>query len=437
MDNLTEMEYTVVGTMLVFPLCIGQVLETLAPEDFSSEAARGLFCAIAHLHGQGAPIDRVAVLHEAGEEYRAAIDAMEGYCTRDIDYYCKALKERSRLFSIQSAAMGVARAGSLDEAHKQLDALNALMSARRGVRIVPIADAVADFCTRMTEKAPDYLKWGFKALDEGLFVELGDFVVIGGHRTAGKTLLSLQFARVLSEKYRVGYFSIETGENKLTDRLMAHAAGIPLGKIKRRDLGDGEWQAVRNVSGPLSKRKLDFIPCSGATVRDISAVSLSRRYQVIFVDYLQNIESSGQGMYERVTAISRGLHNLAQGSGIAVIALAQLSRPRKDQKGNYERPTLSSFRESGQIEQDADVAMLLYPSDPKDNDSPRVLDVAKNKEGRQFSIKLDFSGATQTLSVHRPDIAEALQDIKKAAKAAKPQLGFEDISDNAHVKLPF
>ena len=108
------------------------------------------------------------------------------------------------------------------------------------------------------------------------------------------------------------------------------------------------------------------------------------------MDYLQIVTShEGRSLYEQVTAVSKGLHTLAGSKRIAVIALAQLSRPEKV-KGKAAPPTMASFRESGQIEQDADVAMILYPSDPNDNRSARVLKIAKNKEGERGKIDLAF-----------------------------------------------
>ena len=134
------------------------------------------------------------------------------------------------------------------------------------------------------------------------------------------------------------------------------------------------------------------------TVRDIRALCLSRRYQVIFVDYLQLIAGSGkQSRYEQVTQISQELHSLGRANGVTIIALAQLKRPEKE-KGKPIPPSMADFRESGQIEQDADCALLVYPSDPNDYRSDRVLYIAKNKEGTRAKYELEFDGAVQTLT---------------------------------------
>ena len=219
----------------------------------------------------------------------------------------------------------------------------------------------------------------------------------------------------MAEKYRVGFFSLETSPAKLSDRIISHMAQVPLSQIKTRKLGQSDWTALSRACARLYELQLDLIDAGGMTVRDIRAVTLNKRYDVIFVDYLQLVNARGKNRYEEVTSISLGLHELARTGHIAVIALAQLSRPEqvKENKNGvvkFVQPTMSSFRESGQIEQDADVALLLYPSNPNDNGGSRLLKIGKNKEGERDRIELDFDGATQTL---RP--------IKTEAKKPKPR----------------
>lgn len=235
-------------------------------------------------------------------------------------------------------------------------------------------------------------------MDESLYAQLGDFVVVGGYPSAGKTMLSIQFALSMAKEYSIGYFSLETSTQKLIDRLISHLAQIPLSHIKDRALNESEWERVAKATSELTRMKIHFIDAGGMTVRDIQAQTLAGRYQVIVVDYLQLIHDSGHGRYEQVTNISIGLHTLARKHNIAVIALAQLSRAEK-QQGVFIPPSLSSFRESGQIEQDADIAFLLWPSDPNNNRSSRILKVGKNKEGERLKLELGFDGNMQTFKV--------------------------------------
>lgn len=441
-NNITRIEYSILGTVLREPEHTGEVVAALSPENFGSIGTRGLFEAISALHLRGDPVDPVTVIQEAGMDYEVAVkDALQYYtAVSNLPYYCEMLKEQGQLRRVQTEAMGLAAAETLQDAREVLDQLNGLTVSRKGVEILNATEAASDFYDRQKGEKPEYLHWGFEKLDADLYAELGDFIVVGGYPSVGKTLLSLQFALTLSEKYRVGYFSLETSPRKLVDRIMSHLSKVPLKKIKERDLNEADYAALAEASAmKLSTRLIDFIDSGGMTVRDIQAVALNKRYQVIFVDYLQFVTDAGKGRYEQVTNISQGLHTLARANGITVIALAQLRRPEKE-KGKPKPPTMADFRESGQIEQDADIAMLLWPSDPNDNRSGRVLKVAKNKEGERLKMDLDFDGAIQTFTPHVPTRGEQYRELQKQIRAASrkesQQTTFTELVDDDS-DLPF
>lgn len=431
--NLLRIEYTVLGTAIYEPDHVGEVVAELSPENFSTNGTRGLFEAISALHFDGAPVDSVTVLQKAGGDYEPAMQEVQRHYTAasNLPYYCGMLRDFSRLQKMQAEAMAIAMAETLQDADAALDRMNGLMVAHKSVTIMDAAQAAAYFCDRQgIEVPPEYLAWGMKALDRCLYAELGDFVVIGGYPSAGKTLLSIQFALELAKKYRVGYFSLETSPKKLIDRLMSHLSQVPLSKIKMRNLDEADWVQLSEAASKLSALSLDFIDAGGMTVRDIQAVMLSKRYQIVFVDYLQLVSDSGKGRYEQVTNISKSLHTAARSNGVAVIALAQLARPDKS-SGKPQPPTMSSFRESGQIEQDADVAILLWPSDPNDNLSQRILKVGKNKEGERIKFELDFNGVCQTLTPAEPTAGEQYRalhrSIREAGRAAPSQITLTEL----------
>lgn len=402
MEALTELQYTIVGTLMQEPEKIGETLTRLSVADFPDLPTRGIYAAIGDLHFSGAPIDAVTVLDKAGDEYGEAILYARQQYTTDLDYCVGQLLEKSRILTVQKLAGQIETADSLEAVERLVGNLNAAMAERQRVTIVKSGDAALEFCNSQSDPAPSYYRWGFARLDQSLYVEQGDFVVIGGYSSAGKTLLSLQFAKTLAETRRVGYFTLETSPKKLTDRLIAHMGRIPLSAIKDHNLNDEQWMAAAQAANNLSLLHLDFIPASGMTVRDIQAIALSQRYEAIFIDYLQLIQAKGGSRYEIVTNISSGLHTMAQAHGITVIALAQLSRPEQSKDGKQSAPSMHSFRESGQIEQDADVALLLYQTNPNDYRSRRMLKCGKNKDGERFAMELAFDGPLQTLSVPQP-----------------------------------
>lgn len=418
-----ELELTIVGTLLVAPNLIGETLTQADVSDFTLLGARAIFSAIGKLFLAGSPTDQLSILLEAGEDCRGVLDLIldRHLWTSDagMPHYLDRLRQASRLRQVNALGASLAGAQTLEAAEALTSQLNGAFAARRDARVVSLGDAAAEFTAAMGSR-PKYLSWGISRLDEELFVEPGDFVVLGGYASSGKTLLSLQMALGLAETYRVGFFSLETSTRKLYDRLVANKAGVSLKHIKRRDLQTEEYNAIASAVMTMNKLPVDLIQAGGMSVSDIQALTLQKRYEVIFVDYLQLIAAPGRERYEIVTANSIGLHTLAQRHGVTVIALAQLSRPerKRDRAGRPVPPDMSSFRESGQIEQDADVAMLLYPVNPDDNYSNRILKVSKNKEGEKLALELTMNGATQTLTPVDPgrDVQRKLAESGRQAR---------------------
>lgn len=435
------LQYAILHSMLNDPECVGEVMTRLTAEDFDQLATRGLFEAVSRLHLSGAPIDAVTVLREAGDAYLPALEEAAQHPAGDAVYYCGILREKMQLQRLRNLAQELEAAETMEAAEKAVDQINALTTLRQKAEVVTAHDAAADFIRRMGSKQkPEYLSLGMRELDRMLYLELGDFILLGGYSSAGKTMLSLQFALALAEKYRVGYFTLETSPRKLTDRLIAHMAQVPLSAIKECRLEGEDARRASGAARRLDKLPLDLIPASGMTVRDIQAVTLNRRYQVIFVDYLQIISAQGKSRYEQVTNISMGLHTLAQAHRIAVFALAQLSRPEKV-SGKPQPPSLASFRESGQLEQDADAALLLWPEDPNDNRSDRVLKIAKNKDGERGRLMLAFSGALQTFTTVQQDGKAVAAHYAAVGRMAKQRRtpepsGFREMPNDT-TPLPF
>ena len=204
----------------------------------------------------------------------------------------------------------------------------------------------------------------------------------------------------IAEQKRVGYFYYENNDKKLFDRLVALKAKVSFGKIKRFDLQEEDFEQIVAVQNALTAPALEFVDASGMTAADVRAMALSRRYELVVVDYLQKIPSSrgrrGLSDFERVSEVSGDLQNLGRQTGTAVLALSQLSRPKA---GGVQEPGMHAFRQSGQIEQDADVALLLYKEAGKDQKTARVLKIGKNKEGEaNLAMRMYFDGDTQSFS---------------------------------------
>ena len=421
---ITMAEEAIIGTMINCPGTIGIAMRDLAPADFTQLGCRGLYEAAADLFLAGSPVDAVTVLAKAGAEYKPMLDACVGhYRPEDMPYLVQLVLEQSRLRHIRTLADKLGQAEDLDAARAILDRLNGASVMDAGGKVTHIRDAVEEFLAQLAPDAakPEFLELGIRPLDSKLMLERGDFMVVGGYPSAGKTLLSIQMAAHLARKYRVGYFSLETRTKKLVDRLMAYRSRVPLRNIKRRDLTEQDLKDIREAAALVSALHLDSVDASGYTVRDIQATALAYRHEVIFVDYLQLVQSRGGSRTEEVSNISRGLHTLAQSNKITVVALAQLQRPQAQPGKAPTPPNMNSFRESGQIEMDADIALLLYPEDLNDNSSNRILKTGKAKESeRPRPITMQFDGGRQTMTplYDGEGTPGYYADIGKAAKQA-------------------
>lgn len=412
-DVKLEAQVELLGCMLIDDQLIGPILGAIPAEDFYTPEYRTIYETIQAQFFAGQAVSPVTVVDGLKGKGNTDWYDLVRQCmaltpsTTKWEADVEVLKGEGVLRKYQSSGLALAGAKSLDEAEQITGRINALGVRQGRVKIVSAAEAAVAFLNRIDPgaPAPEYMGLGIQQLDEVLTIEAGDMVVLGGYPSAGKTLLSLQFAKVLASKYRVGYFSLETGERKLTDRIMSQLSKVPLGRIKHKELlTKTELEALQAAAMEFAGWPFEIIESSGSwSVRDVQSVALSRRYQVIIVDYMQLLSAQGGTETERVANASRNIKSLCRDHGITVLALAQLSRPDKV-NGKPVPPRLTDLRQSGQIEQDADVVLLLWPSDPNDNNSRRVLKVAKNKEGPRASMELDFDGSIQTLIPPPPEI---------------------------------
>ena len=400
-ENLVQMQWTILAEMIRKPSIIGNVVAQLSREDFTAIATRTLWDAITSIHNSGAPMDIPPLREALGEDADLLLHEAWHYGTDDVQWYVDRLKVYRRAAEIKSVCYELTAAEDMEEIQEKLDRLNAMAVTSRKVQVYTAADMAGIMLEELNDaEASKLIPTGLRELDDIIQLEAGDFVVLGGYPSAGKTALALQIARSMAYQYHVGFYSLETNQTKAARRILAATAGIPLCDIKRKTYSDDQCTAAAHAATDFAQLHFDFIPASSLTVQEIKSLALSRHQQVIFVDYLQIVRGKGRDRYEIVTNISQDLHRLAQDYQIIVIALAQLTRPESI-KGKMQRPTMASFRESGQIEQDADVAMLLYLSDPDNYKSDRELKVAKNKEGAKTKINLAFDGTVQRFSLTR------------------------------------
>ena len=389
-----DAQYSVLGAMLIEEAVVPRVLQQTTEGDFSGVCLTVYRC-IRDLFNGDSPVDPVAVAGRLGREYQDfLVQLMQITPTAaNIDSYIRLCREQARVNQVRELAQQMLAAQTCGELRALLEQAGARMVDKPALGIVTMEQALRSFHTRHTQQA-HYLPWPIRELEDRLYAELGDFIVVGGLPSTGKSAWALQCAWHWARTYKVGFFSLETSPEKLFDRLTAHAAGVSMDQIKRQISADG-WDRLGERTVDITSRHLELIPAAGMTAADVRAVTVMRRYQIILVDYLQLLQGGGENRTAQVTAISIALHTLAQSLGITVVALSQLSRQSKDGKS---APDMSALRESGQIEQDADIVLLLSLADKGNPAGDRVLHIAKNKEGTCPKIRLAFDGKLQTFS---------------------------------------
>ena len=441
-DKLSA-QVAVLGSLLIDDRLVGQALERIRPEDFLTPKCRMVFEAIRALFVEGRPTDAVTVRSRLGGREgdgwtQYLMELMELTPTAaNIWEYASIMRAQARKARQNELARMLMEAEDDEQEQKCMTQLNSLRVDRRGVQRMDMAQMLLAFADRHSGEPVAYMTWGLPKLDAGTYTEMGDMVVLGGYPSAGKTALAVAMAYHQAKTHRVGFYSLETNQYKLADRLIANLAGIEMPTIKRNEISEEEWGRFAACSDRIRGHSLELIEASGMSVQDIQADALARRYEIVYIDYLQLVEPETRktNRTEQVSGISRGLQQLAHGHGMLVVALSQLSRADKAGEDKLVEPTMSDLRESGQIEQDADAILLLYLEEPgRPDKSRRVLKVAKNKEGTRGRIYLVFDGQYQRVresALEEPAPAAKRQTCKRPPKA---QMDFFDLPD---VPVPF
>jgi len=422
-ERYLDAQCSVLGSVLIDDSVVGTVIHRTKEDDYVG-SYRTIYKVIKEIFVSGRPVDLTTIAAKLGPDYdKLLLQMMEVTpSSAAVNEYIDLTLEQSQLTRLKAAGDALLACKNLEDAKNIVAQINRSLGDRPSVRVVDMAQGLQDFYDRQTSK-PEFLGWGMAKLDNTVMAECGgDFVVIGGYPSAGKTALTVQMAWTQAKTLRVGYFSLETKPEKMIDRTVTMVTGIDFGKVKRHQLGLDDWQILGKAATEMTKRKLNVIQAGGLSVSDIQALSLAGRYDVIYVDYLQLVqpEDRRRSDFEKVSQISRDLHTMAQTTGITVVALSQLSRPEKSKEAE-KAPGLHSLRQSGQIEQDADAVMLLYKEKPNDPVSRRCLKVAKNKDGEAGGILLlEFDGKKQRFVPVENPSTQARYYVEKG-KAIKQQ----------------
>ena len=378
------------GAILIKPDLAPYSLPDLEIEHFPVDL-QPVFAALSGLWNAKGQLDAVEACARYPEQRTAIMECVEECegeyiaITRDrIEEWTQLVREQAALTQFQSLAL---QAGSSLTTFADLPGLHSQMGEamtldREEQDFKPIGELVDNYIRRLDEKTK-YILTGIPVIDRYLNLSPGNLFIIGGRPSAGKTALSLQMACEMARKgYKVCYFSLETDPDTLTARIIANRLAVPLADVKNKSVPQSDLDGLAE----LHKLPLFIRSASGKGVGWVKAQAQRMQAQVVFIDYLQLLRQAGaKDRYTAVTQLSMDLHELAQGTGILVIALAQLNR-----NAAHAAPSTADLKESGQLEQDADAILLLS----SDGEAYQCI-LAKNKEGRVGEVPLTFDKTRQ------------------------------------------
>ena len=416
-------EQSVLGAMLLSKDAIADVVEVLREGDFYRPAHQTIYGAIIDLYGRGEPADAVTVAAEltksgeigriGGAPYLHTLVSMVPTAA-NANYYGRIVREQAILRRLVEAGtrivhMGYTGTGDVDDLVDRAQAeVYDVTDKRTSEDYKPLSELMGDALTEIEaignrggERVG--VPTGFEDFDRltnGLHP--GQLVIIAARPSIGKSTLALDFARAASIDNQLTsvFFSLEMGRNEIVMRLLSAEAGVSLHNMRSGMMNDNDWSKLARKMAAVSDAPMFIDDSPNLTMMEIRAKArrLKQRHnlKLIVVDYLQ-LMTSGRRVENRqqeVSEFSRQFKLLAKELEVPVVALSQLNRGPEQRTDK--RPMLADLRESGSLEQDADVVVLIHRDDAYDRDSPRAgeadLIVAKHRNGPTSTVTVAFQG---------------------------------------------
>ncbi|MCB2294601.1 replicative DNA helicase [Clostridium algoriphilum] len=417
-----EAEQSVIGSMLIDKTAISSVVEVLKADDFYRDSHKVIFSAIFDLYQKDTPIDMITLL----EHLRSAekLEASGGITyiseisnsvpsTANLSSYIKIVDDKSILRRLIRASTEI-----MENCYNKQDDVDAVMDlAEQKVFNISEKKNTGDFEPMNTVLERGFLEIerifnnkgettgissGFPELDDKTAgFQKGDMILIAARPSMGKTTFALNLAEyaALRQGKSVAVFSLEMSKEQLAYKLLCSEANVDMSKLRHGDLEDRDWENIAKASGPLAAAKIFIDDTAGTSVMDMRSkcrkLKMEHGIDMIVIDYLQLMTgSNSESRQQEVSEISRSIKALAKEMQCPVIALSQLSRA-PEQRTDH-RPMLSDLRESGSIEQDADLVMFLYRdeyyNEETEDKNVAELIIAKQRNGPVGTVKLAWIG---------------------------------------------
>ncbi|MBD3238510.1 MAG: replicative DNA helicase [Candidatus Moranbacteria bacterium] len=420
-----DAEKSVLGSLMIDDKAINKVADILSPEDFYEQRNGQVFESMLDLFEKNDPIDLVSLTGRledkkklkqiGGGSYLAEL-ANEVPAATNVEFYAKVVVKKATLRKLIRTAGEIVELGyesdedvekMLDQAEKKLFSVSQRFIKQDFVSIKSVLEEAFNRIDDLhkNQNALRGLSTGFQGIDNILAgMQKSDLIILAARPSLGKTTLSLDIMRniAVKEKKPVAMFSLEMSKDQLIDRMLSSEAGIDLWKLRTGKLSDkgeySDFQRLGDAMGYLSEAPI-FIDDSGL-INIMQIRAMARRLQaekelgLIIIDYLQLMEgrSNVDSRVQEISEISRALKQLARELNIPILALSQLSRAVESRSPQI--PRLSDLRESGSIEQDADVVMFIYREDRETPDTQKKniaeIHIAKHRNGPIGKVDLFF-----------------------------------------------
>lgn len=419
-----DAEQAVIGSMLTDKDAVIDSVEILKPDDFYRQDNKTIYEAILNLYNRAEPIDIITVKSEltslgkieavGGLEYLAVLPDKVP-TTANVDKYIKIVEEKSILRRLIKASnevidLGYAQTEELDaiidQAEKRIFEISQGKNQKGYSALKDIlVESFAEIEKLYNQKEPiTGIPTGFADLDyKTAGLHNSDLILVAARPAMGKSAFALNIATnaALQAKVPVVIFNLEMSKSQLVNRMLCSEAMVDSNKIRTGKIEEDDWVKLATALGPLSEAPIYIDDTPGITVTEIRAkcrkLKMEKNIGLVVIDYLQLIQGTGKRNASReqeISEISRSLKILAKELDVPVIALSQLSRAA-EQRADH-RPMLSDLRESGAIEQDADIVMFLYRDDYYNPDSEKknIAEVimAKHRSGSTGTVELLWLG---------------------------------------------
>lgn len=412
-----EAEEAVIGSMLIEQNAVISALEILKPEDFYKENHRIIFRQIAEMADKLEAVDLVTLaenlknagyLEKIGGTAELARLANFVPTAANVEYYARIVAEKSALRRLIAASTEIAASAydsqyEVDEIlDKAEETIFQISQGRTTQGYVHLKDVLVETMEKLEYLASHKgnvvgLSSGFSDLDSITSgFQPSDLIILAARPSVGKTSLGLNIARniAIREDCSVAVFSLEMSREQVAQRLLCSESAINSQKLRNGFLSDDEWRRLSIGLGRLGEAKIFIDDTPGISVMELRAkarrIKAEHGLGLVVVDYLQLMRTRKQeNRQQEISEISRSLKGLARELDVPIIAMSQLSRAVEQRQDR--RPVLSDLRESGAIEQDADVVMFLYTEPELEQNNLIELIVAKQRNGPTGNLKLFFS----------------------------------------------